>query len=88
MVKYKHKKQQNDGLMSGMMPSFAMAGGSMGMAVVGGKMQKHLPAGMPNPMVSGAKAMGDFVPITATVGSATVVSKQLKKLIKEMKGIK
>ena len=87
MTKHKKKKQKS-GMFDDYAPTFALAGGSMGMAVVGGKLQKHLPAGTPNAMTTGGSAMAGMIPITATMGGASGVSKQLKKLIKSMKGIK
>ena len=75
-------------MMDAYTPTFAMAGTSMGMSIVGGKLGEHLPAGSPNPLVTGGKSIAKFVPVTATFGSAGIASKQLKKMIKDIICIK
>ena len=83
----KHKKKGKGSIMGDFTPAFGMAGASMGLGVVGGAIQPHLPAGMKNPMTEMGSSMVKFVPVTTALGGVSTTTKQLKKLIKSMKGI-
>ena len=84
----KQKKKKQGSIMGDFTPAFGMGMTSMGLGVVGGKLQPHLPAGMTNPMTSMGSTMVKFVPVTTALGGVSTTTKQLKKLIKSMKGIK
>jgi len=84
MVKHKHKSN----ILKPMMPTFALAGGSMGMGIIGGAMASKLPAGMTNPMISAGKATANIIPMTVAVGGLGVTTTGIKRLMKEMRKLK
>ena len=83
-----YKKKKKHHMMDHMKPTFVLAGGSMGMAMIGGAMQPHLPVGMSNPMLVAGQATSNIIPLTVAVGGMATSSQILKNLLKEMKGIK
>jgi len=84
----KHKKKGKGSIMGDFTPAMSMGMTSMGLGVVGGAMQPHLPAGMKNPMTEMGSSMVKFVPVATTLGGSSLAVKQVKVLIKNMKKLK
>lgn len=73
--------------MDDMMPSMTLAGFSVGSAVMGAKLGSHLPVGTPNALNELGSSTGSMVAPIGVLSGGVVASKQLKKLIKSMKGL-
>lgn len=80
------KKKQKNEIVSGMMPTFALAGGAMGASVLGGAFQSHLPAGTTNPLTTTGSTLGRFVGPVAAISAGGIVFKELNKTRKKLKG--
>ena len=74
--------------MNPFMPTFALAGGSLGMGMVGGAVASKLPAGMANPFTSAGNAMTPFIAPAASLGGAAMTMGLTKKLVKSTKGVR
>ena len=85
----KHKKKKGKGsIMGDFTPAMSFAGASVGMSIIGGKLQPHLPVGTPNPLTSGGASIAKMTPLMVTVGGSSMAVKQVKALIKNMKKLK
>lgn len=62
------------------------AGGTMGLGLLGGSLQPHLPSGITNPLTSGASTMAGFTPTIATLSAGGIIFRQFKKIEKKVKG--
>ena len=61
-------------------PTFGLAGLGIGSSILGGTLQPHLPAGVTNPLTQTGSTISGFIPLTASLGGFSIVTKQFKKL--------
>lgn len=84
----KHHKRKQSGILNDFSPSFAMAGGSMGLSILGGKLAPHLPTGTPNAFnIMGSSMSGMIAPMNVLSGGLVTI-KMSSRMIKELKRLK
>jgi len=79
-------KKKKNGLLKDLEPTFTLAGGSIGASMLGGAINPLLPAGTTNPLTSIGTTTSKFVGPMATLSAFGMVTKQLKKTQKKIKG--